>query len=295
MSKMLQFCRQGQPTQGSQPTAGRLVGDSRLARRKRIGSPVVNRPPGGWSAIADWRTGRRIGGSSAEYRTSRPAVDCLPFIFIAFLLLCTTLTATEHVERIRELYIPDEYLSELFAENTGQVMLSREEYESLLLEARQIRLAAEAEARNAQKPAPVDFVWTGGHYRITVGGERALIEGELELELLRDGLTAIPLQTKSVAIRGATVNNQPARIGSELKGDVNNITVFVQGKGRHTLRLQLTTALTVDSTQQELMFSVPRLPQMKLSLDVPGDVSMKSGAAVLARTVEGEGDRKSVV
>jgi len=39
---------------------------------------VVNRPPGGWSAIADWRAGDVSGSSSAEYRTSRPAVDCLP-------------------------------------------------------------------------------------------------------------------------------------------------------------------------------------------------------------------------
>ncbi|MCL2710220.1 MAG: hypothetical protein FWE95_05010 [Planctomycetaceae bacterium] len=36
---------------------------------------VANRPPGGWLAIADLDDRKRIGRPSAEYRTSRPAVD----------------------------------------------------------------------------------------------------------------------------------------------------------------------------------------------------------------------------
>ena len=228
------------------------------------------------------------------YRTVRGLGLCLFCLFVAALLACTTLTAAERTERIRELFVPEQYFGELFENNTGLVMLSREEYESLAQEARQIRQAAEAEARNVQKPAPVDFVWTRGNYRITVSGERAMIEGELELELFQEGLTAIPLLTKSVALRGAMLNDQPARIASVSTGDTNMLTLFAKGKGRHTLKLQMTTALTVDSTQQELLFRVPRIPQIKLSLEVPGDVSMKSGAAVITRTVEGEGlNRKS--
>jgi len=226
----------------------------------------------------------------------------LSAIVLLTLLTCGTLTAaerTEHVEKIRELFVPEKHFGELFRDNTDRTVLSREEYESLVLEARQIRLAVEAEARNAQKPAPVDFVWTTGKYHITVSGDRAIIDGELELEIFREGLIAIPLQTKSVAVRGAMFNDTPARvgsallgsarIGSEVKDDLNVFTLFAQGKGRHTLRLQMTTALAIDSTQQELQFRVPRVPQMKLTLDVPGDVSMKSGGAVLARIVEGEG------
>lgn len=203
-------------------------------------------------------------------------------------------TKPQRVENVRELFVPELQLGQLLENCADRTIMTRDEYEKLLREAD--RLKAEEEAKiKANDPgakAPVDYLAIASEYKISVVGERALIEGELEIESFTDRLIGIPLSPSNISLRGALLDDKPARIGGTLENE--SLRLFLKGKGKHRLKLSMTTPLAVDSTRQELRFRLPRSPQMNMFLEVPGDVDLKSGPAVVSRKVEGEGlDRKT--
>ena len=65
--------------------------------------------------------------------------------------------------------------------------------------------------------------------------------------------------------------------------------LFVEGKGRHELQLEMVAPLTATAAKQILQYRLPRPAAAKMQLTVPGDVEIKSGAAVISRTVENVG------
>jgi len=62
--------------------------------------------------------------------------------------------------------------------------------------------------------------------------------------------------------------------------------LFVQGKGRHKLVLEMVAPLQTTAATQVLAFRIPSPPAARLSLVVPGDVEVKSGAPVAERVFD---------
>ena len=178
---------------------------------------------------------------------------------------------------VREIFVPFEDLNALLEGDPNRVLLSREQYETLLAKAKK-----EAESRPPQAALVVS-----ADYDAKAGDERAEITGTLVVSILEDGLHAIGLDVGGVGLRGATLDGHGAAIGL---ADDGRLTLFVEGKGRHTLVLDMVTAIQTTAARQILSFRLPTPPAARLRLTVPGDVEVKSGAPVVTRVFDEKAD-----
>ena len=67
--------------------------------------------------------------------------------------------------------------------------------------------------------------------------------------------------------------------------------LFVEGRGRHELTLDMVAPLETTAARQVLNFRLPRPPAAKLRLTVSGDVEIKGGADVISRIGRRRGAR----
>ena len=176
-------------------------------------------------------------------------------------------------EKIREIFVPFDDLHVLLEGGTQRVLLAREQYDELLAKAK----------KTAESRAPREALLASADYGATAGDERAEIVGTLTLSVLEDGLHAVALDVAGVGLRGATLDSKSAPIGL---ADDGRLTVFVEGKGQHKLVLDMVAPLQTTAARQILNFRLPTPAAATLRLTVPGDVEVKSGAPVIARTFD---------
>ncbi|MFH1921372.1 MAG: hypothetical protein ABIP48_16025, partial [Planctomycetota bacterium] len=174
---------------------------------------------------------------------------------------------------VREIFVPFEELDVLLEDQPERVLLSREEYEELLVKAKVV----------PESRAPLAAVLLSADYVATVEPDRALVTGTLGIEVLEEGLHAVSLDISGVGLRRAALDAKPAAIGQAENG---SLTLFVEGEGRHELVLDMVAPLETAAATQVLKIRLARPPTATLKLTVPGDVEIRSGADVAARTVD---------
>ncbi|MDR1958112.1 MAG: hypothetical protein LBQ54_03550 [Planctomycetaceae bacterium] len=214
------------------------------------------------------------------------------FFTVLSMMLACSLHAQDEPKKItvRELFVPASEMAKLLENCKDRVLLPREEFETLLLESLQQRETQDS----PDAAAPVATVFLASDYTVTIEGEQAKIHAVLQWESLTDKRQALPLDLDSVAVQSAILDGEPARFGvspheEETPAPYAPYTLFLRGKGRHTLELEMTSQLLVDTVRQEIRFRVPRAPKTAERLVVPGDVELKDGAVIVSRHVEGEG------
>ncbi|MGA0041339.1 MAG: hypothetical protein ACO3NZ_15970, partial [Pirellulales bacterium] len=173
---------------------------------------------------------------------------------------------------VREIFVPYSDLDLLLEGSAERVFVSREEYQALLAKVKPDDLA---------DPPPRDAVLLAAAYRVTMAGERAFLEGSLELEVLSPGLQVVPLDLDRVGLLSASLDEKVAVLG---RGDDGRLLLFVEGVGRHSLALQATTRIEASAAQQAVSFRVPTPAATQLRLTVPGNVEMLS--PVLSRAFD---------
>jgi hypothetical protein len=178
---------------------------------------------------------------------------------------------------VREIYVSLEDFDAIMEGQSNRVLLPREEYDALLTAARQAPEDPES---------PVPFVVAAADYDIVIEGRRARIEGRLAIDVLTDDPVAVPVPLTGTGLIAANVDGVAAPIGKADAAPDGPHHLFLQGEGRRELQLQLLMPLMTTTTQQELHFRLPPAPSGRVLLTVPGDVELKSGAAVAERTVE---------
>ena len=171
---------------------------------------------------------------------------------------------------VRELYVPFRDLSVLLHGGTERVLLSREEFDELTARAKK-----EVEVR-----APIAALSAAAEYDVAIGEGRALIAGLITVSLAEDRLHAVALDLSGVGLRSARLDGEPAPLGL---ADDGRVTLLVEGKGEHRLDIEAVTPLETTAAQQTLNFRLPTPPATRLRLTVPGDVEVRSGAAVIRR------------
>ncbi|MCL4203879.1 MAG: DUF1559 domain-containing protein [Pirellulaceae bacterium] len=182
--------------------------------------------------------------------------------------------APKKPELVREIFVPFDDLNVLLEGDVQRVFLTREQYEELL---------AQAKKTDPEKPAPHAALILSAAYEATIEDQRARLLGILDLEVLADGLQAVPLELSGVGLRAARLDDREAAIGRNEQGQA---VLFVAGPGRFRLTLDLVTPLETSAAQQSLAFRVPSAPASQLRLTVPGNVEIKSGASVVRREVD---------
>ena len=173
----------------------------------------------------------------------------------------------------REIFVPFEDLNVLLEDQPRRVLLSRAEYEELL----------DLAKKSPESRAPREAVLVSAAYEGMVEDERAWITGELMVDVLEDGVHTIGLPLEGVGLRGATLDDRGAPIG---RADDGRLMLFVEGRGRHKLALDLVAPLETTAARQVLTFLVPSPGATSLRLTVPGDVEVKSGAEVVSRVFD---------
>ena len=178
-------------------------------------------------------------------------------------------------EPIREIFVPFEDLDVLLDGDAHRVFLERAEYEELIAKAKS----------SPEEETPNSWLTLAADYQLVIDEGRATIQAAIDIELFSMGLFAVPLALDGVGIRSAMLDDAVAPLGRSDKGQLN---VFVEGKGKHRLLLDLVTPLQTTAAQQSLNFQIPMPPSRRMRLTAPGNVEVRSGAAVSSRAVDAE-------
>lgn len=178
---------------------------------------------------------------------------------------------------VREIRVPFRDLHLLLQRGSRRVMLNRDEYESLLQKAHKVEKTC----------PPTSAVLSAAEYEISVAEERAAISGTLSVDVLEEGLHALGLDFSGVGLMEATLDGQKAALGV---ADDGRVILFVEGRGWHRLHIEATTPVQTSAARQVLAFRVPICPATQLRLRVKGDVELRSGAVVAARTFDEAAD-----
>ncbi len=174
---------------------------------------------------------------------------------------------------VREIFVPFEELNIILESDNQRVFLSRKEYDELV-------------AKAVSKPdvkAPHSAAVLAATYDSKLEDGRATIQGTIEIEVLNDGVQAIAIDLANVGIRSAILDGKPAALGRNEHGQV---VLFVEGKGKHELKLSLTALLQTSAATQLLQLTLPSTAATKLTLSVPGNVEVKAGASVITRSFD---------
>jgi hypothetical protein len=191
------------------------------------------------------------------------------------LMLLLTTSAVAQVPVVREIFVPLDDLNVVLESETQRAFLTRKEYDELLAKAK----------KTAETLAPVANAVTSASYQAKLEPGRAVMEGKITLETLHEGMQLIPLQLSGIGIRSALLDDQPAILAQH--PNVGPVLV-VNSRGKHVLTLTLTAPLVTNAAQQTLSVELPHAPAAQLSLTVPGNVEIRSGAAVISREVDAE-------
>ena len=174
---------------------------------------------------------------------------------------------------LREIFVPFEDLNIILESDNQRVFLNRKEYDELV-------------AKAVSKPdvkAPHSIAVLAATYDGKMEEGRATIQGTIQIEVLNDGVQAIPLDLANVGIRSAVLDGKPAALGRNEQGQV---ILFVDGKGKHELKLSLTALLQTSAATQLLQVTLPSTAATKFTLSVPGNVEVKAGASVISRAYD---------
>lgn len=191
------------------------------------------------------------------------------------LLLLGTAFLQAQTPVVREIFVPLDDLNVVLESETQRAFLTRKEYAELLAKAK----------TTAEKLAPIASAVTSASYQAKLEPGRAIIEGKITLETLHEGMQLIPLKLSGVGVRGALLDDKPAILAHDPNAGP---VLVVTGRGKHTLTLTLTTPLVTSAAQQTLSVELPHAPAAQLSLTVPGNVEIRSGAAVISREADAE-------
>ena len=177
----------------------------------------------------------------------------------------------------RQIFVPFESLDILLDGNSNRVLLSRAEYDQLLKSARTREI----------KRAPLDSAIVSAKYTGEVSEGVAFIKGELIVESLNNGLVQIPLPLSGVAIRSATLDDQPAKLWRNRKGQ---IVLLTSCEVRQTLNIEMTVPMQTSAARQSVSLQLPSPSATSFNLNVPGNVEVKSGVPVANRVYDKEKD-----
>jgi hypothetical protein len=180
-------------------------------------------------------------------------------------------------EKVRTLFVPFDDLRVLLEAGPRRVMLDRDQYEALLAKSR----------REEELAPPASAALLAAEYEVGLHPGRAELTGTLHLEVLAKGLHAVPLDLAEVGLRSAELDGKPAALG---RGEDGVVRLFVEGLGRHVLKLDMVAPVAQTAARQSLRLRLPQAPSARMRLTAPGDVDLKGGASVVSRDVDEEAE-----
>jgi hypothetical protein len=225
------------------------------------------------------RCSQTMVGNSMRWLLSGLLVGGLLLTCLSNRLVFSQQTASESTTEItREIFVPFADLHVLMENNSDRVLMSREEYQTLLESAKTKEI----------KRAPEDSAIIDAAYSGTIESSHATITGSLIIESLNEGWLQIPLKLSGVVLREALLDGVPANLRRDEQGEV---LLLVSGQGRKKLTLSMSVPLETTAARQSMALQLPAPASARFDLTVPGNVEVKSGATVVERTYDTTTDR----
>jgi hypothetical protein len=153
------------------------------------------------------------------------------------------------------------------------VLLPRAKFDVLLTQAK-----ANAE-RNAV-PAGIPVVLTSADYAAQIVGDQLLLSVSAELTQFEDDWRESRFPLQRLSLEQVLIDDAPALIGRHNDGSVS---LFTDTRGKHSLKLQLSTELNALGSDQLATFSLLRAPSGTLTLTLPAGKRLLIGNVQLER------------
>ena len=173
----------------------------------------------------------------------------------------------------RRIFVPVEDLDVVIERDKQGVLLPRAKFDVLLTQAK-------ANADKNAVPAGVPVVMTGADYAARIVGDQLLISVTAEMTQFEDDWRETRFALQRLALEQALVDDAPALVGRNPDGSVS---LFTDARGKHTLKLQLSTELNALGSDQVAAFSLLHAPSGSLTLTLPAGKRLLIGNLQLER------------
>ena len=178
---------------------------------------------------------------------------------------------TDELSEARRVYVPAEDLDVVVERDRRGTMLTKKKFEELLGLAK----------ANATKAGPnLPIVLTSGSYQARIVGDQMLLSVTAEVTQFASDWQLLNFAMQRISVEKATLDNEPAMLGRNQDGSVS---LLCDGKGAHTLQMELSTELTSQGSDQVAAFALLRAPTGTLSLTLPAGKRLLVGALQLER------------
>ena len=185
--------------------------------------------------------------------SKRPSAFGKAMIALLLALICWFPMAAQEVEA-RRVFVPVEELDTVIAKDQRGVLLPRDEF---------LKLYRDAQKNAPTKTtAPIGAMISGATYAAKFEGEQLVIQATIKISHLAESWQALPLPFGAMAVEGAKLNGQSAKLGR------NDQTLFLLSDthGEHTLTLELSTPLSAVGVDK--VASVGVLPGIAATLKI---------------------------
>ena len=173
----------------------------------------------------------------------------------------------------RRIFVPVEDLDVIIERDKEGVLLPRAKFDVLLTQAK-------ANAEKNAVPTGNPLVVTSADYAARIVGDQLLIAVTSELTQFQSDWCELRFPLQRLAMEQAQVDDALAQVGRHPDGSVS---LFTDGRGKHTVKLQLSTELASLGSDQSAAFSLLPAPSGVLTLSLPAGKRLLIGALQLER------------
>jgi len=186
--------------------------------------------------------------------------------------------------RIREVWVPHDEFFELAKDRPDGVVMTLEEYRTLVL-------AGLARPRTAPPTLPpLQSAVVFAEHRGRAEGRSVRFHSKLTVRVLRDGWVRCPLSPVPESLGRITVDEQPGWLVRDKSGSF----LLLRGKGEHDVELVFSHAATETDDRWKIEGTVPGAQTSRIVLDVQGQAEASSTPGFLLSEPVPSGTRFTV-
>ena len=163
----------------------------------------------------------------------------------------------------RELWVPADQLKDILAKHPNAVVLSREQYSTLLRDA--------GLEREAGKPAPRTVTFAAAKYAGRIEGKVLSITADFTVQVLTDEWAQLPLALEQLTLGAVRVDGEAA-----LQATEKATTLLLRGRGEHRVSVEFTVPIARDISRSRVNFKLPVSAASVFQLDLPPGADIES-------------------
>ena len=205
--------------------------------------------------------------------------DCWLLLLLVVVLTSPSLAIAQPRDLVNELndarrvFVPVEDLDVIIERDEQGVLLPRAKFDVLLTQAR-------ANSEKNAVPAGTPLILASADYEAEISGDQLLINVTADLMQFEDDWHESRFALQRLSLEQALVDDIPALIGRHPDGSVS---LFTDARGKHSVKLQLSTELTAMGSDQVAAFSLLKAPSGTLTLTLPAGKRLLIGNLQLER------------